>query len=109
MRYAIINEGLDTLAYFGDFQPTLRARRYSVAMKVPVIATNNSTPLRSTSLHSDPRPTRIRLTIAPATASRSSSSRVAPDATYDRSTPATNSRRPWASRSLRIFSRAKTY
>ncbi len=22
MRYAIINEGLDTLAYFGDFQPS---------------------------------------------------------------------------------------
>jgi len=29
MRYAIINEGLDTLAYFGDFQPSSKATPFS--------------------------------------------------------------------------------
>jgi hypothetical protein len=29
MRYAIINEGLDTLAHFGDFQPSPGAAVFS--------------------------------------------------------------------------------
>ena len=107
MRYAILNEGLDTTAHFGDFQPGVTAfsaeqgtrfsdeQLYALALY-----------LYSLKPPSNPNPFDDH---ARAGASASSSSRVAPGATRRRSTQVTSSLLRRASRFPRIFARPTTF
>jgi hypothetical protein len=49
-RYVVINMGLDTTAWFGDFQLSARPTNFT-AEPDTAIATSNSTPWRSISTH----------------------------------------------------------
>ena len=101
MRYAIINEGLDTLAYYGDFQPSptrnCHLQRRSRAPAPQRRATLRPRPLYLLAQTSRLAPTPSTIRRA-ATASKSSRRRVAPHATPWPSTPTTCSTPPRASK-----------